>query len=86
MRIGVCLADRNDEINQWLEDNPLVLGGGAIVLGLVLIGSGVYELKSGVTRDKKGRVVEGQMGKSLSIVRIVIGAAVGAFGVYKLIV
>ncbi|WP_146510823.1 hypothetical protein [Thalassoglobus neptunius] len=79
------MADRNDEINQWLEENPLVLGGGAIVLGLVLIGSGVYELKSGVTRDKKGRVVEGQMGKPLSIFRIVIGAAVSAFGVYKLI-
>ncbi len=71
-------------INQWLNDNPLVLGGIMLAIGALLLGSGVYELRSGVTHDKRGNVIPGGMGKFTSILRIVCGLGVCGFGLYKL--
>ena len=85
MRTLMLFADRNEEINQWLDQHPLVLGLCAIALGAVIGGWGLYELKSGTSYDKKGRKLEGGAGKAASIIRIVFGAAIILFGLYKMI-
>lgn len=50
---------RNEAINKWLSEHPAVLGGIFVALGLVLAGAGVYEIRTGITRDKYGNVVIG---------------------------
>ena len=75
----------NSPINQWLNENPLVLGLLALIIGIVLAGSGIYELRNGVSRDKSGNEIEGNLGKFTSMLRIVIGTAACVFGVHKAI-
>lgn len=83
----VLLAQRgaDSDANRWLNEHPAVLGLIFITIGIVLGGSGAYELKQGVAHDKYGNEVHGGMGQSLSILRIVAGAGVCIFGLYKLI-
>ncbi|PHR95376.1 MAG: hypothetical protein COA78_30290 [Blastopirellula sp.] len=71
--------------NQWLNDNPLVLGGIAILLGLALAGYGLFELKRGVAHDKYGNEMRGGLGKFSSIIRVVFGCAAILFGLYKMV-
>ena len=71
--------------NKWLSENPLVLGLLALLIGAVLAGSGVYELRKGVSRDKYGNEIKGGLGKFTSILRIGFGGAACMFGVYKMI-
>ncbi len=80
------LLARNEELNKWLGEHPMVLGGIFVALGLALGGSGIYESRTGVTRDKYGNVVTGAWGKMLTNIRILGGIACIAFGVYKLII
>jgi uncharacterized membrane-anchored protein len=84
----LMLAQRGAKspVNQWLDENPLVLGLIAILLGAVLAGSGVYELKKGVAHDKYGNELRGGMGNFASIIRIGAGRAAGVFGIYKMVV
>jgi uncharacterized membrane-anchored protein len=72
-------------INKWLNDNPLVLGLLSLIIGIVLAGSGIYELRKGVSRDKYGNAIEGSLGKFTSIIRIAIGTAACVFGAHKAI-
>lgn len=72
-------------INKWLNENPLALGSIAIVIGAVLAGSGVIELKKGVAHDKYGNVIPGGMGSTTSIVRVIAGVAACVFGLYKIV-
>lgn len=76
---------RNEAANNWLKEHPMALGGIAILLGLVIGGWGIAELMSGVARDKYGNAVEGGMGKTLAIIRIVAGAGCLIFGLYKMV-
>lgn len=87
MKKLLLLAQRGADspANKWLKENPLVLGFLALLLGAVLAGSGVYDLRKGVTRDKYGNEIKGGRGKFTSILRVVVGGAVCVFGVYKLI-
>jgi hypothetical protein len=75
----------NSPINRWLNENPLVLGLLSLTLGIVLAGSGIYELRKGISRDKYGNEIKGNLGKFTSIMRIVIGTAACVFGVHKAI-
>ncbi|MCR9201371.1 MAG: hypothetical protein NXI04_22230 [Planctomycetaceae bacterium] len=75
----------NSAMNKWLNENPAVLGLLAIGLGVVLAGSGIYEMQSGVTRDKYGNEIKGGLGKFTSVVRILFGAAACVFGLYKIV-
>lgn len=79
------LADAKDDFNQYLENNPAILGLGSIGLGLLIGGWGAAELISGVSRDKKGRVLEGGAGKAASLIRVVAGVGLIGFGLYKLV-
>lgn len=78
------LFARNEQVNQWLADNPLVLGGGATVLALVLIGLGVAALVTGQTRDKWGRKVKGTNAKVLGFIWLGFGGLVLLFGLFKI--
>lgn len=87
MNTILLLAQRgaNNPANKWLNDNPQVLGLGALLLGAVLAVSGINGLSEGVARDKYGFEFRGCLGKSMSLLRVAFGAAVCAFGVYKLV-
>jgi thiol:disulfide interchange protein len=78
-------GDANSPINKWLNENPLVLGLLALMIGIALAGSGIYELRNGVSRDKRGNEIKGNLGKFTSILRIAIGTAACVFGVHKAI-
>ena len=76
---------QQSEHDKWLEQHPTVLGGGALLIGLVLLASGIYELRTGVTRGKYGEVLRGSWGTFNSILRIVGGAVACVFGLYKML-
>jgi hypothetical protein len=78
-------GDANSPINKWLNENPLVLGLLSLIIGIVLAGSGIYELRNGVSRDKYGNEIKGGLGRFTSIIRIVIGTAACVFGAHKMI-
>lgn len=75
----------NDAANQWLSQHPLVLGAGALVLGLVIIAFGVSAVSTGQTRDKYGRPLEGANARAMGVVRLVFGTLCALFGVVKII-
>jgi hypothetical protein len=85
MSLIPLLADRNEAINQWLDQNPLVLGLIFVALGLLIGGWGAYELKTGVASTKRGKSLSGTQGQALSIIRIVAGVGCLLFGLYKLL-
>lgn len=85
MNLFFLLADAKDDFNQYLENNPAILGLGSMALGLLIGGWGVVELISGVSRDKKGRVLEGTSGKAASLIRVVAGLGLIGFGLFKLV-
>lgn len=87
MNSMLLLAQRGADspANMWLNENPLVLGLIAILIGGALAGSGVYELRKGVSRDKYGNEIKGGLGKFTSILRVVFGGAACVFGIYKMI-
>lgn len=75
----------NSPINKWLNENPLILGLLSLIIGIVLAGSGIYELRQGVSRDKHGNEIKGNLGKFTSIIRIVAGTAACVFGLHKIV-
>jgi uncharacterized membrane-anchored protein len=83
--ILLLVRDANSPINKWLNENPLVLGLLSLMIGVVLAGSGIYELRNGVSRDKNGNEIKGSLGKFTSILRIAIGTAACVFGAHKTI-
>jgi len=78
-------ADVNDEINARLAKNPVVLGFGALAIGLLILGFGVYALKTGRAPTKKGPDMEGANAKAMAIVWLVFGGLFSLFGVYKIV-
>jgi len=81
----LLLAERNEEINQWLDQHPLVLGLIFLVIGLAVGGWGLHELSTGVAHSKRGKEVTGDTAKLLAIVRIVAGAGCLLFALYKIL-
>ncbi len=79
----ILLAQRNKEINSWLDQHPLVLGGIFLAIGAVVGGWGLYEIKTGTAHSKRGKELKGTEAKALAIVRIVAGAGCVLFGAYK---
>jgi hypothetical protein len=79
------LLARNEEINQWLEQNPAVLGGGAILIGLLLVAFGVKALLTGRSQGKWGHQMEGPMAYVHGALLAGFGGLAILFGLYKLI-
>lgn len=84
-QLTLFFARRNEAANKWLDEHPMALGGGALVLGVGLLIYGIVSLKSGTTRDKYGRQMSGGSAMAMSIVRLVAGAGCTLFGLYKMI-
>jgi hypothetical protein len=78
------LLARNEEINQWLAENPLVLGGGALALGALLLFFGIRSLMTGQASGKWGQEYEGGMAYAMGGIRAVAGGLVLLFGLYKI--
>jgi hypothetical protein len=76
---------RNEEANQWLAENPLVLGGGAVVLGLILVGLGVYALITKRAPTKRGPDLEGGHAVAMAVVWLVFGGLCLLFGAFKIV-
>ena len=76
---------RNEEINQWLSDNPLILGGGAVVLSLPFFALGVFALVTGTAPAKRGRDLKGSNAKVMAFVWLGFGALVLLFGLFKIV-
>jgi hypothetical protein len=72
-------------VNQWLADNPFMLGVIFIVIGGALAAYGFFELRSGVARDKYGNEIGGGLGRGLAIMRVVIGLGCAGFAIYKMV-
>jgi hypothetical protein len=79
------LADSNDEINKWLGENPAILGGIFLVLGLVLLGFGVTAIVTGRSTGKYGHKMEGPMAHLHGAIMAIAGAGFSLFAIYKLI-
>jgi len=79
------LLARNEEINRWLNEHPAVLGAGALLLGLVLLGFGIKDLVTGKARGKWGEEMTGGMAAMMGIVRLVAGLGITGFGLFMLV-
>ena len=71
--------------NKWLNENPLVFGLLALLIGAAVAGSGIYEIRKGVSHDKYGVEIKGGFGKVASILRVVVGTGFAVYGVYTMI-
>jgi hypothetical protein len=76
-------ADRNEEINKWLAEHPVVLGACAVLIGLMLVGLGVSVFITGKAVTKKGPDLEGGQAKAMGYVWLGFGVAAILFGLYK---
>ena len=79
------LFARYEEANSWLAEHPLVLGGGAVLLGLVLVGLGVLALVTGRAPTKRGRDLEGGNARAMASVWLGFGALCLLFGAFQII-
>lgn len=82
----LLLARRgNEALNQWLAENPLVLGGGATVLGVVLLLIGINAIKTQQATTKRGGQLEGGQAVAMGWIWTGFGALCLLFGLYKLV-
>ncbi|HEY7311634.1 MAG TPA: hypothetical protein VH643_19880 [Gemmataceae bacterium] len=79
------LFARNEAANNWLADHPAVLGAGAVVLGLILVGLGVWSLVTGQAPTKRGPDLEGGNAKAMAFVWLGFGALCLLFGFFKIV-
>ncbi len=81
----LLLADSKDDVNRWLDQNPMVLGGGALLLGLVLLGFGMKALLTGQATSKRGVKLTGMQAKLVGGAQAGFGAIIILFGLYKMV-
>lgn len=81
----MLILARNEEINKWLGENPAVLGGLFLVIGLVLLGFGINDLVTGKARGKWGTEMTGGTASLMGIIRLVGGLGCAGFGAFKLV-
>lgn len=81
----MLILARNEELNRWLSENPAVLGGVFLVIGLVLLGFGISDLATGKARGKWGTEFTGGMASMMGAIRLVAGLGCTGFGLFKLV-
>jgi len=64
------LFAKNEEANKWLSEHPAVLGGGALLIGLILVGVGIPAIISGKATGKYGHEMKGGMARTSGPARI----------------
>ncbi len=72
------LFARNEEANKWLSEHPMVLGAGAVVIALILIGIGIMALVTKRARSKVGTELKGGQAQVLGFVWLGFGAPLPA--------
>jgi hypothetical protein len=77
---------KNEVANSWLADHPVVLGSGAVVLALVLVGLGVWSLITGRAPTKRGPDLEGNNATAMAFVWLGFGVLCLLFGLFKIVV
>lgn len=78
------LFARHEAANRWLADHPAVLGSGAVVLGLILVGLGVWSLLTGKAPTKRGPDLEGSNAKAMAFIWLGFGGLCVLFGLFKI--
>lgn len=53
------LFANNEAINKWLGENPIILGSGAVVFGLIFLGLGLVAFVRGRAPTRRGADLEG---------------------------
>jgi hypothetical protein len=70
--------------NAWLAERPLALGGIFLVLGLLLLASGIQDIVTRKSRGRWGTMSQGAAAVLIGMVRAVAGAGCMLYGAYKL--
>ncbi len=81
----VPLFARNEAINQWLKDNPLIMAAIFGILGAVLLVIGVLNLLTGRATGKWGSHHSGGMALFLGGIRLVGGVVCIGVALYSLV-
>lgn len=76
---------RNEAANNWLAQNPLILGGGAVIFALIFLGLGISALVTGRAPTKRGPDLEGGKAKAMGFVWLGFGTLCLLFGLYKIV-
>lgn len=80
----VPLFARNEEINKWLSDNPLVMAAIFGAIGAILLFTGVRSLMTGQATGKWGTQHEGGMAMVIGGVRVAGGVVCLGVTLYSL--
>lgn len=81
--LSLAQSGANSPANQFLRDNPLIVGLVFVPLGGMLLYFGLKEWKAGVARTKYGREMTGTAARLIAGVRILAGLIAGGFGLFK---
>ena len=81
----VPLLARNEELNRWLGQNPLVLAAIFGVLGAALAITGAMNLLTGKATGKWGTQHSGGMALFTGGIRVVAGVGCLGFALYSLV-
>jgi hypothetical protein len=76
---------RNEEINRWLSENPAILGGMFLLIGLAILAWGISDLVTGKAYGKWGTEMTGGTALAMGVIRLVAGIGFGGFGAFKLL-
>jgi hypothetical protein len=79
------LIARNEGINKWLSENPLVRGGGALVFAIIFVAMGISALVTGRAPAKRGPELKGGSAKLMGFVWLAFGCVCLALGLYKIV-
>ena len=73
------------EFDRWLDQHPVVLGLGALLIGAMLLAFAARTIVTGTARTKWGREVEGAEAHVYGVIRLVAGIGLILFGAYKIL-
>lgn len=79
------LFARNEEINRWLSENPVILGLAALVFAIIFFAIGIVALITGRAPTKRGGELEGGQAKAMAIIWLVAGGACLMFAIFKIV-